>query len=81
MSLLFERGDDRFLERVFGRVEIAEGADERREHLSRLFAEQVLVGRHYPMSTTGRTSTLPVRAPGILAASSMARSRSFTSTT
>ena len=73
------RGDREGLLRGFlGEFEIAEEADQRREHTSPLVAEDLFEDRYH--STIGRTSIAPPRrAAGIRAASSIAASRSSAS--
>ena len=82
------------MQRLLGEVEIAEEADERREHAARLGAvdalDRLAGARDVLASSTrrsaaqensmiGRTSMLPVFAEGILAAIWIASFRSFAS--
>ena len=63
------------LRRVFGEIEVAELADERREDAAPLIAEDLVEQRAY-RSTSGRTSTAPpMRAAGTRAARAVAASR------
>ncbi len=72
------RNRERVLGGFLGEVEVAEEADQRREHAAPFVAEDLLEDRQY--STTGRTSTAPpIRAAGTRAASSIAASRSSAS--
>lgn len=82
-----DRGRERVVHRLLGQVEIAEQADEGGQHAARLGAVD---GVHHlprpaaravaqPNTMTGRTSTLPSRAEGILAATWMASFRSLAS--
>jgi hypothetical protein len=69
---------ERLLGRFLGEVEITEEADQRSEHTAPLVAEGLLEDRYHSM--IGRTSIAPPRrAAGILAATSMAASRSSAS--
>jgi hypothetical protein len=77
-----EGGDGGVLQRVFGQVEIAEGAGEGGHHSAALtpddLGQRQLVGQGQPAwvkSMQGRTSTLPCHAPGIWAAHWTASSR------
>ena len=66
------RDDERFLTGLLGEVEVAEEADQGGQDASPLVAEDLL--DQEPISTIGRTSTEPpMRAAGILAATSMRR--------
>ena len=73
------RGDREGLLRGFlGEVEVAEEADQGREHVAPVVAERLLEVRYH--STSGRTSIAPpMLAAGIRAASSIAASRSSAS--
>ena len=78
--------DDRLVERLLGEVDIAQPTHQCPEDRAGVGAIDPLDGKHRQavmpdMSTTGRTSMVPVRAPGILAAIAMARSRSAALTT
>ena len=71
-------GRERVLEGVLGQLEIAEDADQGREDAAPLLADDSF--ELCQCSTTGRTSMAPpVRATGILAATSIASSRSSAS--
>src|SRR5262249_17934613 len=71
---------ERLLRGCRGDIEVAEGADQGGDDATPLVAEGLVeVGHHFP-SWTGRTSIPPPRrAAGILAASSIAASRSSAS--
>ena len=69
---------ERLLRGFLGEVEVAEEADQGREHAAPLVAEGLLEDRYHSM--IGRTSIAPPsRAAGICAASSIAASRSSAS--
>ena len=69
---------ERLLRGLLGEVEVAEEADQRGEDAAPLLAEDLLEDRY--RSTSGRISIAPpMRAAGILAASSIAASRSSAS--
>src|SRR5438105_1007377 len=74
------RGDrEGLLGGLLGEVEVAEEANQRREHAAPFVAEDLLEARFYH-SWIGRTSTAPpMRAAGTRAASSIAESRSSAS--
>ncbi len=104
-----ERADERLLDGLLGQVEIADRADQARDHQPLLLAEQAVdglarrvrpgqegvvgLGRQFvaaavarsasaaEKSQIGRTSIDPCLAPGIIAAYSIASSRSAASTT
>src|SRR5262249_17790647 len=70
----FDGGGERVLEGVLGKLEVAEDADQGREDAAPLLADDLF--ELCQCSTTGRTSIAPpVRATGILAATSIASSR------
>jgi hypothetical protein len=72
------RDRERVLRGFLGEVEVAEEADQARQYMAPLFAEDPLEDRYDPFS--GRTSTAPPsRAAGIREASSIAASRSSAS--
>jgi hypothetical protein len=71
----FGRDRERLLRGFLGEVEVAEEADQRGEDAAPLLPEDLLRQR----STNGRTSTAPVRAPGMRPATSIAASRSSAS--
>ena len=69
---------ERLLGGLLGELEVAEEADQGREHAAPLVAEGLLEDRYH--STIGRTSTAPpMRAAGTREASSIAASRSSAS--
>ena len=77
-----QRDDERLLDGLLGEVEVAGEPDERRDRPSAFFAEQAVDDTlrridAYSNSMTGRTSMDPPFAAGILAAHSMASSRSL----
>ena len=79
-----QRGGEGILRALLGQVPVAGEADKGRDDPAPFGVERIGdggldVGRH--ISQIGLTSMLPVRAPGILAATSMASSRSLQSTT
>ena len=77
-----QRDLERVLDRLFGEVEVARDPDKGRHRAPGALPERSLEGSErvgHP-SMMGRTSTEPCRAPGILLASSIAVSRSSTST-
>jgi hypothetical protein len=72
------RRGERVLNRILGKLEVAEDADQGREDAAALRPEDALE-LVYPATsadciTTGRTSITPYCAPGILAAHSIASS-------
>jgi len=71
-----------FLDRLLGQVEVARQPDQRRDRPPRLLAEDAVdgPGRVGHPSTIGRISTKPPWTAGIFFASSIAVSRSSTST-
>jgi len=80
---LHQRGGEGLLKRLFGKVEVAEGADEGREQAPPLRAIKLIeiLGHAYAEKVMiGRTSIDPWRAPGIFDAMLMAVSRSAAST-
>ncbi len=85
---------ERLLDGLLGKIEVPQLADEDRDRPPGFLAEDPVddgtgvglgnsiaarVGRQTGSSQMGRTSIAPYCAPGIFAASSMASSRSFTS--
>jgi len=78
-----ERRDVRVGDGLFGEVEVAQEADERRDRAPVLLVEDAgddVAGIRQPISRIGRTSTRPVCAPGMRDATSIASSRLGTST-
>ena len=79
----FQRPCEGILRALLGHVPVAREPDERGDHPAPLLVEglgdrRVDIGAH--ISQIGLTSMLPVRAPGIFAATSIASSRSLQST-
>src|SRR5205823_8691255 len=74
-----QRRDERFLNGLFGQVEVTGHADQRRHRPPGLASEEAfdeVRGQCSGCSTIGRISIEPKLAPGILAAASIAWSRS-----
>ncbi len=75
---MIQSADGRFLEALFGQIEVAEDADEGGQDAAVLSTKGPLEGRGaLYMAMIGRTSIEPLAASGILAAHLIASSRSL----